>query len=145
MNYHQARQRTDGKWAWTTMNDGRISTSGGCVTWPEGQPETIEEAVGPNRKPIGEPHAHETREEAERCFYDYEAGRLREHSGPEAERHRCEWAHTVTGTRCENWTSKWLEPRLLGGMSWLCDEHRTAWHWRALHPFTPNISITASW
>lgn len=119
MNYHEARQRSDGSgWAWTTMNDGAIWTSGGCHT-------------------AGEPHAHATREEAERCFYDYEAGQLVEREYADTQ-HRCQFPD------CTNWTSKFLEAGLLGAKE-LCDEHRNADGWRAANPFAPGLSITASW
>ena len=127
------------------MNDGQVQTSGGCVTWPEGPPATIEEATGPNPKPMGDPHAHPTQEAAERCFYAYELNRLREHQGPDDDQHRCEWISTIDGERCPNWTSRWLDGWLLTAMSWLCDEHRTASHWGMLHPFEPSIQIAASW
>jgi hypothetical protein len=141
MNYHQARQRqSDGKWAWTTMNDGRIWTSGGCVTWPDGEP-TMEQAISGKGIKSGTPHAHDTKEEAERCFYDYEAARLRETGAPKDQAHdlhRCEFPG------CAEWTSQGLTGHLLGDAD-LCDAHRNAEGWRVVHPFSPGISITASW
>src|SRR5258705_13275579 len=76
MNYDEARQNKAGGWAWTSMNDGHIRTAGGCVTWPEGEPLTIEDAIGPNRKPVGEPHSPPSREEAERCYWHWEPGKV---------------------------------------------------------------------
>lgn len=137
MNYHKARERSDKSgWAWTTMNDGRVWTSGGCITWPDGEP-TVEQSLAGTGPLPGEPHAHATSEEADRCFYEFEAGRLREHEMLDTQ-HRCEFPG------CSAWTSKTLAARLLGEAD-LCDEHRTPDGWRAVHPFHPNLSITASW
>lgn len=139
MNYYEARQRSDKSgWAWTVMNDGVIHTTGGCVTWPEGEPTTIADSLGPNPKPMGEPHAHPTREDAERCFYDHESTHLLETSMGNDVQRRCQYP------TCENWTSKGLEARHLGDAD-LCDAHRNADGWRSAHPFHADISITSSY
>lgn len=57
MNYYSARQRRDGRWDWTSMNDGAIRRAGPCVNHYEG---------------------HATKGEAERHFYDSELDSLRE-------------------------------------------------------------------
>ena len=146
MNYHQARQRTDGSgWAWTTMNDGIVHTSGGCVTWPQGAPVTIEDSIGPSAKPMGEPHSHPTREAAERCFWEYEAVRLRPFASDPDTQRRCQYTDPrMAVPSCPNWTSKGLSARLLGEAD-LCDAHCDADGWRSVHPFEPGVSITASW
>ncbi len=129
MNYHQARERAEG-WAWTTMNDGRIWTSGGCAT-------------------EGALHAHPTREEAERCFYDYELTKLVAVGlRPQDDERRCAWVDQITGARCEGLTRDGLLSNMLAlgsGPTWLCDEHRTPQNWGLLHPFKPGLEITASW
>ncbi len=138
MNYYEARQRSDGSgWAWTSMNDGVIHTSGGCVTWPDGRPTEEQAISGTGPKP-GQPHAHATREEAERCFYDHEAASLRPTQMPEDEQRRCEQPG------CTAWTQRGLASRLLGDAD-LCDEHRNADGWRAVHPFFPDIEIASSY
>lgn len=137
MNYHQARQREDGSgWTWTTMNDGRVWPSGGCVTWPEGEP-TYEDVMSGVRKPMGEPHIHATQEEAEQCFYDYERGRLKEFK-LEKTTHQCEFPG------CKKETRGGLNAFHLAQVS-LCKKHRTPEGWSAARPFKPGISITASW
>lgn len=147
MNYHEARQRADGAgWAWTTMNDDRVWTSGGCrvVTGDtRSDVEVLNGAPMPESATIAL-HAHETREEAERCFYDHEVQKLREHSLGDDEQHRCDWI-AEDGERCTNWTNKWLEGHLIGHLTFLCDEHRDAAHWQQVNPFVPGIRITASW
>lgn len=139
MNYEQARQRSaDGKWAWTTMNDGRISTAGGCVTWPEGPPLTVEEAIGPDRKPMGEPHAHETREEAERCHWHWELGRVRLEQLDLAtlrERRRCDVSECP---EWEDYRTRWHDGYRTDS---LCTFHATHQTVVELHPFVPGMQV----
>jgi hypothetical protein len=132
VNYDQARQNTDGGWAWTSMNDGRIRTAGGCVTWPEGEPVTIEDALGPNPKPMGPPHSHATKEEAERCHWRYELGKVRLERldlGTLRQRGRCDVPE------CPNWEDSracWPDGYRVDA---LCEEHATVETVIALHPF----------
>ena len=117
MNYYEARPLKDGRGGhWTGLNDGQIWPAGAC----------------------GEHAPHSTKEEAERCFYEYETASLVERTWASA--HRCE----VEG--CGVWADKSLGPR--GGSlagSYLCDAHRTPETWRSLHPFEPGGSIMSSW
>jgi hypothetical protein len=137
MNYYEARQRSDQSgWAWTSMNDGVIHTAGGCVTWPDGRP-TMEQALSGTGPRPGVPHAHATREEAERCFYDHEAAHLRESHSEDAQR-RCQFPE------CGEWTQFSLAARLLGDAD-LCSAHRNAEGWKAVNPFRPGLSIASSY
>lgn len=145
VNYYEARQRSDGSgWAWTGMNDGEVRTEPCCWTWPEGEPRTVDEATGPNPKPLGEPHSHATREEAERCFYDYELRHLREGRIRDDEQRRCEFVG-ADGVRCGRWTSAFLEAKHLMHLTFLCRAHRTPESVAAVHPFHPNIRISSSY
>jgi hypothetical protein len=137
MNYYEARERSDGSgWAWTRMNDGVIRTAGGCVTWPEGHPTPEQAISGTGPKP-GQLHAHATREEAERCFYDYEAANLVELHAEDTQEH-CQFPG------CQRWTSDGLAAHLLGEAI-LCDEHRNADGWKAINPFHPGLRIASSY
>lgn len=79
MQYEQSRQRqSDGKWAWTTMHDGLIFTSGGCLVI-EGDTRSMTDIV--RMVPLPESatvshHAHDTSEEADRCHWEHDRGRL---------------------------------------------------------------------
>lgn len=134
MNYYAARERADGGWAFTYANDGKVYTYSSCLTWPEGEPTSAED-----KKPLGESHRHASAEEAERCFYDYELGRLREITTTSA--HRCRGPHEPDAP----WTDKALESSLLLDIVFLCDEHRTRETYAEIHPFRPGIRISASW
>jgi hypothetical protein len=95
MNYYEARKLKDGSgWHWTGMNDSQIFPAGNCH----------------------EHAAHETREEAERCFRRYLLDGQREESYGD-------W----TGCEiCDKPTKKGLTTRPpLGNGYPLCDEHRT--------------------
>ena len=136
MNYYAARQRSDGSgWAFTYANDGIVRTYSSCLTWPEGEPTSVDD-----KKPLGDPHAHATAEEAERCFYAYELAHLRELRTTSAR--RCRGPHAEGEAP---WTDRALEGRLLMDIVYLCDEHRTADVYEQIQPFRPGIQISASW
>ena len=136
MNYDQARQNKAGGWAWTSMNDGHIRTAGGCVTWPECPPVTLKDSIGPNRKPMGEPHSHETQEEAERCHWRYDLGRVRLNKldlDTLRQRQRCDVPD------CPNWEdfrTRWADGYRQDS---LCETHATHETVVALHPFAPGL------
>lgn len=133
MNYDEARPLKDGGWHWTTMNDGMVRTAAPCIQ--------IELTKEPIPRIAGEPTfcpPHETREAAERHFYDHCLGSLSEATSSHAE--RC-------ATGCGEWTDKALENRGLSGYfraTWLCDEHRTKEKVAELHPFKPGIQLVHS-
>lgn len=125
MNYHEARQTKDKSgWDWTTMNDGQIWRSGACADHGPG--------------------GHATREEAERHFYDGEAAKVGEVTYTTAS--VCEVHPDVPAP----WTPTAVESHMLGSPVYFCDECRSRFStheaiWRTHNPFTPGISITASW
>ena len=138
MNYYRARQRADGSgWAWTTMNDGHVRASDSCVTWPEGPPADVAEALA-GIKPIGPDHVHATREEAERCYFEWEATNLRELTWKDAQ-HPCQYPG------CDIWTQKAVEAPHSTKIADLCDDHRNADGWKAVHPFVPGLEIASSY
>ncbi len=81
MNYYQARQRKDGVWHWTVMNDGVVQASAPCT----------------------QDCQHKTAEEAERHFYEHEMANLRQTEYDSWR--KCE----VAG--CEALSNKSLTPR----------------------------------
>jgi len=117
MNYDQARQReTDGKWDWTTMNDGRIRAAASCIA----------------------KCGHETQEDAERHFYDHSLEQVKEagvswtsceYSGCESPANRALGNHGL-------WLALPLAP--------LCDVHRTKEHLTEVYPFEPGMSLIHS-
>lgn len=114
MNYYEARQRKDGVWHWTVMNDNVLRPSQPCT----------------------EDCQHQTREEAERHFYEYEVANLRTQEFEAW--HKCE------AEGCETLTNKVMTPRHGGGVD-LCDVHRTAEQYRVLRPFKAGVQIISSW
>lgn len=118
MNYDEAREKKGGGWHWTTMNDDRIRAAGACMNH--------------------EPHA--SKEDAERCFYEYCMSSLVETDHGDSAQ-RCE----VEG--CDAWAPKTLGTRGLWKLQiqcWLCDEHRNVDTVRRLYPFTGGYSIIHS-
>lgn len=122
VNYYKARQHSDTKkFKWTSVNDHKAYLEPPC---------TDENDEG-----------HDTAEAAERHFYDHEAANLRTGKISSAQ-HPCK--HPAHGTE-EVWTQQFMEGRLLGSMTMLCDEHLNPEGWMAANPFTPGIEIAASW
>lgn len=127
MNYEQARERkADGRWDWTNMRDGLIWATDYCAGFkPYAE---ICAALGmPNSPKAAERHdrykdkyhtdGHATREEAERCHYDYQIDHAREFKiGPDTQR-KCAYPD------CEAWTQNGLQ---IGNyeLYLLCDGHR---------------------
>lgn len=119
MNYYAARQRKDGRWDWTTMNDGIIHRAGPCSRHEDGHP---------------------TKEEAERHFYDNELDSLKEVWSEGDVQYQC----AIKG--CGAWTQEGLcSHNLFITPIWLCDVHRDREEVETLHPFAPEIEIWASW
>lgn len=119
MNYYAARQRKDGRWDWTRLNDGVVSRSGPCAKHGEG---------------------HVTKEEAERHFYDSELAKLCETWSDGDVQYRC----AVSG--CGQWTQVGLASHgYFVTPTWLCDRHRDPDMIEKLHPFKPGLEIWASW
>lgn len=110
MNYAEARQRkSDGRWNWTTMNDGRIWTSAPCTGHDDG---------------------HVTREEAERHFWEYELDSVR--------RFEIANDDAVTLQRCQicsAFTASHV--RLADGYTtfMLCPDHQDRASLEQVHPF----------
>lgn len=117
MNYYQARQRqSDRRWDWTVRNDDRYYRIAPCVDHDDG---------------------HETREEAERHWWDWATAELRESTLIDQQR-PC--------AVCRAWTDLLAESRdgHLGPVS-LCETHRNTEGLRQAAPFHPGTSITSSW
>jgi len=118
MNYYEARQRTDGRWDWTVMNNEIVSRVEPCIDHEDG---------------------HATKEEAERHFYEHAVSTLREDTFSDAQ-------EVCAHPECNRWTQKALSSRLLYPMPTpLCDEHRNADVFRGVRPFYKNIVIVSSW
>ena len=114
MNYYQARQLKDsGKWHWTRMNDKIIYPAGDCVNH----------------------EGHNTKEEAERCFYEYEIKKLYETSF--SMRDKC------SVKSCKAFTDKALTPDGYS-IAHLCKKHRNIKTYRKLFPFKPGRQIISS-
>jgi hypothetical protein len=124
MNYDEARQRqSDGRWDWTTMNDGAIRRKGRCRDHEDG---------------------HATRLEAVECYWDYCFDRLREVSIIDTQR-RC------AAEGCREWTSRGVEAPGLGSlipMTLLCEAHRAAETLRSvllgIHPPSEHAQVIHS-
>jgi len=114
MNYYQARQLKDtGKWNWTGMRDKVITTAGDCVNHPEG---------------------HNTREEAEKCFYNYQVANLREE----------EYESYNKCAICKKLSNKSLTTRHGSRPVTLCNRHRNKKNYMKVQPFIPGIRIISS-
>jgi hypothetical protein len=144
VSYEQARQRSsDGKWAWTTMNDGVIWTSGGCrvVT---GDTRSLEDVIRGVEMPEGattEHHAHGTQEEAERCFWEWERTQLRtEEVGARrgSHIHLCEMPGCDEPATHTTWISGWGAP--LDS----CAAHAGTPVYDERHPFRPGLRVVHS-
>lgn len=148
MNYAQARQRqSDLRWDWTVANK-RAGTypSGYCGGWSYDRwladptnlvmPRQLLEREAAARRPFQAKYhtdGHATREEAERCHYEYALDlELQEGTIRPDEQHRCQ------APDCAEWTQHYLS---LGAYraqtTFLCDAHRTRDVFAALHPFSP--------
>lgn len=181
MNYAQARQRqTDGRWDWSVRNDDLTWPAGYCAGWKDWTPEgahvigvRVEQLRADQESKSGlfrakyHTDGHTTKEEAERCWWEYEIDQeLREmeraSSGSHEERWRCqarwvdreEWQqervvavlerYVPYGDRsCDQWTTKALGVGYFGE-TYLCDAHRHRDVYAALHPFAPGRAMSYS-
>lgn len=118
MNYYEARKRSDGKWDWTCMNDGRIWKTAPCADHENG---------------------HATKAEAERHFYNYELCRLREVASMPKEMHQCD------APGCATYTHKgFVGMKLFTETTWLCKLHFSREVVPGIHPFSEGIIIWSS-
>lgn len=144
MNYEQARQRkSDGRWDWTNLNDGFTYRTGYCAAFKPmaeicasiGMPVNPDKAARHDRFATKyHTDGHATREEAERCHYEYVLdNELREFQVGEDTQHKCEMPN------CPNWTQAGM---FVGNWEthMLCDEHRNRAGIESVHPFEPNVS-----
>ena len=113
MNYCEARQLKDtGRWNWTRLRDGDIFTAGNCINHPEG---------------------HSTKEEAEKCFYDYEISKLYE----------IRFSLYDKCVICKAITDKALTPDGYQ-IAHLCKKHRTKEYYIKAFPFQAGRQIISS-
>lgn len=158
MNYEQARERqADHRWDWTNMRDGSVWAVGYCGGWNDWTPEQaarvgmpmaalqadLEKKDGPFREKF-HTDGHATKEEAERCFYEYCLDRVREAEIASAQ-YRCRFP--LESGQCGAWTSKALESPGYSGCfepTFLCDDHRTREGLRAVRPFHPGLCLIHS-
>ena len=117
MNYAQARQRqSDGRWAWTVKNDDRVWASGPCADHED---------------------SHETAEEAERHYWEWELDPSTYHVGTYASgQYECQL--------CQNWTSSFV--RLADGYTTftLCPDHQNRASVEQVHPFVAGRMLVYS-
>lgn len=179
MNYDQARQidpeadRPDaGKWRYTTMNDGHVRTIGYCSGYRE-CPEchgssmffgsaliaTCTRCFGKGFTMQEDCPGHDTREEAERHYYEWRADHLveREYDLPRGmeigSRYACEAMtpdmvglsdiESVPQTLSPCGAGTWMALGVSGEMgsdAMLCDEHRNRDGWMSARPFVAGMT-----
>jgi hypothetical protein len=119
MNYAQARQRqSNGRWDWTTMNDGRVWRSEPCSDHEDG---------------------HATAEEAEHHFWEYELDTARRFVVPDDQ------AGTLSRCLvCLSFTASHV--RLADGYTTyqLCPDHHDRASLEQVHPFSPGRQLIHS-
>jgi hypothetical protein len=116
MNYAEARQReSDKRWDWTVRNDDRIWRSEPCSGHEDG---------------------HETREEAERHFWEWEMAQPFSVFVEERHLRRCEI--------CNEWTD--ARVRMYDGYKTLvlCSIHQNRLSIEQLYPFAPGRALIYS-
>lgn len=143
MNYDQARQlgpesEAPGKWNWTTMNDGVVRTASPCF-YPDIDWDARRSLAGPETLG-GRPRCdHDTREEAERHYWDDQVAHIRIQPIDYAsvrELRRCD----VGG--CADWER--FRAQWPGGyvVDSLCDVHRSSAP--TIHPFSSGMAVIHS-
>lgn len=151
MNYDQARQvESTGKWFYTSRNDDRIHAIGYCSKFIDCPvchgTKLMQECPGCNGKAVVENptpcQGHDTREGAERHYYEWELDHLREGTwepDPAVQdgRLKCKVCGSPTlkflhviGDGFENIT--------------LCDEHRNREGFEQGRPFIPGVTVIHS-
>ena len=142
MNYDQARQRAEGRWDWTTMNDGVVRPKGYCAGWRYEEPlppylehlQKLREADRLRDEPLREKFhtdGHASAEEAVRCYYEYCLDHLHDYDM------RGSFLRYDTCEVCRAPTSRGFDYRRLDGLILhvaLCDAHRTLDRVRELRP-----------
>lgn len=145
MNTELAAQRdSDGRWQWVMNN--RNNPVGYCRGWTEWTQEMADRIHWPlddilrrqQEEDVPFRHkfhtdGHATKEEAERCYYDFCLDHVREGTMLDEQR-RCQFPG------CEAWTQKYLDNPQLGMVFHfvcLCDEHRNREGLEAAQPFEP--------
>jgi|GEM_PF-4268286 len=152
MNYAEARQRkSDKRWDWTTKN-GRVWPTGYCAGWIVWTPElaarvslplAVLQAEQTKEQPYRAKYhtdGHESREDAERCFYEYSLDHLKTVT---MARHRV----PCVFPGCAEWTQTALESPGMGGLFplvELCAEHCTRAAVERIHPFGGGLRLIHS-
>lgn len=154
MNYAEARQRKDDlRWDWTNMNDKRVWPVGYCAGWRDWT-EDMAKRIGMSLEDIkrrqdtedgptkGKFHGdgHATKEEAERCFYEYSLDRVQQASLKGTQK-VCQFPG------CGDWTSHALESPGMDGLfppTMLCHAHRNREGLMQVHPFQGGIQLIHS-
>jgi hypothetical protein len=153
LNYEGARQRKNGYWDWAVTNSrmGTYPTAycAGWTVWSEETARLLNTTISALERDQVRRHGHvrgkfhvnghPTKQDAERCYYEFCLDHLQEFERPDIQR-CCQV--------CTAWTSKGLHEIEIGGwfMSpvWLCDDHRTVDHVRHLIPFSEGMSSAYS-
>lgn len=120
MNHFHARQRSDnGKWYWVRYHAGKFYAT----------------------EPCWQGCAHDTQEDAEYHYYDWQISNLLVHTIDDETQKKCEFPG------CSRWTQRYLEPPKpkCDRLAFLCDDHRDAWGYRAVRPFNPPYDIWTTW
>lgn len=151
MNYYGARQREkDGRWDYTCKNDDRIWPVGYCHEYRPWTPDKVfwlpedsraeqaaryEAEQAPfQAKYHGDGHA--TREEAERCYWEYELDNAKA-TAVEGAQYPC--------AVCRAWTQRGYSTGQ-GHMTTtlLCDAHRNRAGLEQARPFRPGTTVMSS-
>mgnify|MGYP001608649807 FL=1 len=135
MNYAEARQLEGGGWHWTTMNDGIVRTSAPCLQIDE-HFDPANTYNPPKSENLHRCQPHQTREEAERHFYDYclEQARVHVHAD---EMRKCIICQAWTDAGMGN-NQMWLGIRPVD----LCEKHLTKEFLALAVPFPPEGGIS---
>lgn len=138
MNYDGARELKDGGFKWSRENGGEVFTIAPC-RWHTGDESDPLWYLRPYRaEDWAECEPHATREEAERHFYDYSLGQVKEQA--------VSWTScSVSG--CPAPASRALGTQGLSlyfSLTPLCDQHLSADTLVALYPFEPGLQLVHS-
>lgn len=117
MNYYAARQHLETKtWCFTYINNGEIYTASCCLD---------HDITG-----------HATKEEAEKCFYDYEINNL--YTSKMMSYEKCQVK------KCGKLTNLSLSPKRSYSMTFLCKKHCNKKGYMQANPFAKGITIISS-
>jgi hypothetical protein len=113
MTYDKARQRKDGTWAYTSMNDGEVWAIGYCEPFREWSDESIDSIYGdrgiydcffePYRATKEKHHegGHATKEEACECYKQYVLDHKLVYAVPEEDLRECDYPECKLAGVCE--------------------------------------------